>query len=754
MPNLIPFKYQLSIQGIDYTDAFAEGQFTITPYSEGTGFLLLQGQIALQKHNSNLDPRTNRDFFPGNQVVLTRNSGSELVPYFATTYIGKAYFDVEAQVCTIETVCWLSLLNKASNGKVGVCIEDQETGTPFATAVRDILLAAGIPLSSINVSNITGQLLETQQINEGDSLIGLAGALAYSQGFLLYQDTDGIIKAQADSRTAKLGTALIAQQSQLARYVQKSDASVLPPGKLLVEGNRLWPVKPSSAQFRSSESAGDFGLRQEIFERTYDRASRTATQEESVNEPIGNVTEVFGSTSQRLITSKSVTTEQYEAKPVPWTCDAPDEGRLISRFTNVLQPKAVALEEYLVLKAEVDGIDPQALALDIGIINAELQYETWEYAMPDNSPLCGTLLLNEFGETLASSNLPESLLLTGQYFVRRTFVKLEPRAAIFPLLADPILGRDPDLTNSQLVVNDFTRVPSEQSVDLWVLNPDGESWTRLSKQSIVEWRRSQRNVLAIRDAFKNSTGTIVNGSAYSYSLSAVLRKALTLVQVNSEIDRNTSPTEGGRFPSATRYGRTPYKITTKLQGVPETIGCREETLTLPDEVPLARVTEFANRALLREWGRSNAYLINSPDQLVPADAKPFGAWQVTETSTADIYTYEADGIALSITPTEAFYACVGLLAEREDGTTGTPTDDIWSTGLGVTSTLAFSDSITCAEVSQEGLFRVEDAGFLSFDDSLNTEQETELAALFGFTLSAGTETDGDAIASGTLVKVT
>lgn len=712
--NLTPFKHNITINGVDYTSAFNEGQFSTTPFTEGEGLILLTGQITLGQNDINLDPRSNRDLLPGVLVTITRNDGAESIPIFGHMYISGAQYDRQSDRGTITLACWLALTNAASRAEIGVCVEDPEDGVTMQSAIRTLLEAAGIPPANIDVSNITGTLLESKQINEGTSFVRCAGELAYSQGFTLYMSNAGIVSAQVSNvRDTKPSPVVAIQEIDLAQYVQKADATVSPFGKVRVNGNRLWPVRPRTALNRETFTNDTFGLVEEYFARTYDNDTRVATQTEQTVGPLGSVTTDFGGETLRLVLNNTTITETHELRPDPWSCDIADEGRMLTRITSTLAPQSVVLNEYLLLEAEIAEQDPRDAGPSIATTNSNYSEEFWEYSTPDNAPLCGTLLLDEFGDVLESENLPESLITTGIYFIKKTLTRFEPTGAIFPDIADPKLKRDPDIEGAELITNRFFLRPSESEETLWTLNPDGQTWLRVSKFKRAQWRHKPEAVRSIRDLLNNAGN-------YAYNLSSVLEAAVRLVDTVVEVDKNTTPQEPGRWPSTTRYGRTPYKIDACIEGVPAPIGSRVRNFNLPDETPLADVETNAATILFREWGRTNAYLINMAEESLPSNFVPFGNIQVTEVD-GNTYLYEADAINLSMVPNLAFYASIGLLIGKDDGSGNF--QDVWSAGCAWNTGMSMTDSWLIAEITDD--CTVIQPGWLTMTDSVTGELEVD-----------------------------
>lgn len=691
--NLSPFLYDLSINGASYISAMVEGQFNTSPEND-SGLFFLSGVITLAQHDLNLDPRTNFDLFPGNVVLITRNNTAEVVPIFGTMYVTQATFDTDIQDASLSLGCWLSLTNKASFDQTGVCISDVESGISKQQAITSLLTAAGIPLANIDVSAIPGTILENISVDRNTSFVQKAGEIAYSEGYALYQANDGVVKAQFIlDRVTKLGSAIAIDEELLVQYSMRPDATSIPPGKTKVRGNRLWPARARNDIYREELTAGEFGISFQTFLRQWDADARLGVQRDNLVGPLGAVTQQFGNEELLLNLSILNVSETYEPKPIGGTCTDPDEGRLLRRESIETRPRAYGAEEWLLIKAESDGVQPEDMWGTTSPMNNEQIIEDWEYNTPTNLPIVGHIALDESGNFINSEGLPENVLLDGQFYVRKIRTVYRPRAIIFPLIADGKLTRDPELEPATIFVNDFSPLfPAEREDTIWILNPDGETWTQVSKFSRSAWQQTQG---AIRNMLErlNSAET-----AYSYTLSTVVDSAIRLVEYRVVVDHNTSPSTPGRFPPRTRYGRTPWEICATMQGAPQAIGSRVDSKTVPDEVPLAKANDFAQMLLLREWGRANAFLINMADDSMPVDFSPLGNVSVTEFNTGAIYSYELDSINLAINRNEAFYAGIGLLIGIVDGT---EIINIWERGFDLTSGISISSTFQCSELVTE-----------------------------------------------------
>lgn len=694
--NLTPDKYSLTIGGEDWNDSWREANFSVSSFREGEGKLLLQGRIDVANNlesERNLDPRTNRSLYPGTSITI-KTSGGDNIPLFGQTYIQSAQLirDVKTTRCQIQVGCWLSLLNAVSGEDIAVCIRDFDEGESTQYVVRELLLISGIPSSNIDLTGLTGTVYELVQIDENESYINKASEICYSNGFVLFQDNDGVIKVK-NILDRGSGVGFQSDAVDMLEYQQKNDTTSLPPSKVNVLGNRLWPINSRRDSNLRTEELGEFSTVVTTLSKIHDSDNRTIITTEKTRQAIGNETTSYGDETRIRTTERRVVTEMYEAKPPDSDCKTPDEGRLLKRVTNIYKPRALFLESYY---TEFASYRDQELEDLFGIFStwlAERKTETWEYNMPINETI-----KNQVFDSPENSRLPEVFLQnSSQFFVRYKSVTRKPSAAIYPEIGNRKLNRDPSLENAELFTNYlFSRV-SEEKVIRWELNPDGATWTRREqvRQNRIEVQPEavQRFKLLKKTSFAQS-GSFV-GSAFAYRLGDVFSYATRLIVSKSSVEDNTSPQVPGRFPPNTTRGTTPYCFSVKIPGPTSPLSGRTKSITIPDTGDLNLALRFGDAALYREWGRSNAYLISWDDSKIPLNMEPLGPIIVTEEDGTD-YIYEADGINLSLTPKRAFYASVAPLVGRagEDDVVR----EIWSAGFAEESILNYSTTFRCSTV--------------------------------------------------------
>ena len=697
--NLTPDRYSLTIGGENWNAAWREANFSVSSFREGEGKLLLQGRIDVaneEGNNRNLDPRTNRSLYPGTEVKI-RTSGGDTIPLFGTLYIQSAELirDVKTTRCQIQVGCWLSLLNAVSGESIAVCIRDFDAGETTEYVVRELLLIAGIPASNIDLTGLTGTVYELVQIDDSESYINKAAEICYSNGFVLFQDNDGIIKVK-NILDRGSGVGFQAQAENMLEYQQKNDTTALPPSKINVLGNRLWPIESRRDTNNRTEELGEFSTIVTTFSKVHDSDARTIVTTEKTRQAIGNETTSFGEDTLTRIrtTERKVVSEFYEAKPPGSDCKTPDEGRLLKRVTSIYKPLALFLEPYYTEFAAYRDLELEDLG--DGIFStwlAERTTETWEYNMPSNETI-----KTEVFDSPSNSRLPEVFLQnSSQFFVRYKSVTTKPSAAIYPEIGNRKLNRDPSLEEGELFTSYlFSRV-SEEQIIRWELNSDGATWTRkeqLKRNRIeVQPEAVQRFKLLEKRSFA-LTGSFI-GSAFAYQLGEVFSYATRLVVSRSSIEDNTSPQIPGRFPPNTTRGTTPYCISVKIPGPTNPLSGRTKSITVPDTGDLDLALRFGDSALYREWGRSNAYLTSWDDSLIPLNMEPLGPIIITEEDGTD-FVYEADGINLSITPKRAFYASVAPLVGRAGD--DDVVREIWSAGFAEESVLNYTTTFRCASV--------------------------------------------------------
>lgn len=688
--NLTPQKYQLEINGEDWSTAWIEGNFSVSTFREGDGKLLLQGRIDVACETGqirDLDPRTNRSLYPGVEVKIKTDSGDN-IPLFGTLYIQSSQLISEnkGDRNQITVGCWLSLLNAISGEDIAVCISDFDIGETAQFVVQELLTIAGIPVGNIDLTGLTGTVYELVQIDDNDSYINKAAEICYSNGFVLYQDRNGIVKVKNILERGS-GVGFESFSNELLEYQQKNDTTSLPPNRINILGNRLWPIDSRRDTNSLSVETGEFSLVNTTYSKIHDSDNRIIVTTETIRQAIGNETTSFGNENEIRDTNKRIVTETFETKPIGSDCKSPDEGRMLKRVTSVYKPRALFLEPYYNEFAAYRNIDLPDVTGELSTWLSERTTETWEYNMPSNE-----IIKTEIFEDPSNTNLPEVFLQnSSQYFVRYTSTTTRPTAAIYPEIGNRKLNRDPSLESGELFTSYLASRVSEEKVIRWELNPDGSTWTKREQirrpRILFQPEVVQRFKLLERDS----------NLGYTYDLTQVFSYATRLVVFRQTIEDNTNPSIPGRFPPNTTRGTTPYCISVKLPGPTNPLSGRAKSYTIPDTGDLNLAKQFANVSLYREWGRSNSYLISWDDSKIPLDMEPLGPI-VAEESTGSRYVYEADGINLSITPKRAFYASVSPLIglEGDDDVVR----EIWSRGFSEQSILNYQTRFRCSSVNQ------------------------------------------------------
>jgi len=694
--NLTPDRYTLSINGEDWSTAWLEGNFSVSSFREGEGKLLLQGTIEVASEHGalrNLDPRVNRSLYPGVPVEI-KTSGGDTAPLFGTMYIQSSQLNVNEKSVRnqISVGCWLSLLNAVSGEDIAVCIRDFDAGETTAYVVEQLLLLAGIPLANIDLTGLTGTVYELVQIDDNESYINKAAEIVYSNGFVLFQDNDGIIKVKSILERGS-GVGFQSLATEMLEYQQKNDTTSLPPSKINVLGNRLWPINSRRDSNIRTIELGEFSVKTTTYSKIHNSDTRTIVVTEKARQAIGNVTTSFGDENRVRQTERTVITETYELKPEGSDCKTPDEGRLLKRVTSVYQPFALFLEPYYTQFASYREQELEDLFGVFSTWLAERKTETWEYNMPSNETIKG-----EIFDDVSNSSLPEVFLQeSSKFFVRYKSVTRKPSAAIYPEIGNRKLNRDPSLENGELFTSPlFSRV-SEEIITRWELNSDGSTWTKREQirrpRVSVQPDAVQRFRLLEKTSFAQ-TGNFIS-SAFAYSLVDVFSYATRLVVARSRIEDNTSPSIPGRFPPNTTRGTTPYCISVKIPGPTNPLSGRTKSITIPDTGDLNLAKRFGDAALYREWGRANSYLTSWDDSKTPLNMEPLGPL-VIEEEDGRTFVYEADGINLNITPKRAFFASVApLVGEEGDDDV---VREIWSAGFSEESVLNFQTTFRCSTV--------------------------------------------------------
>jgi len=318
----------------------------------------------------------------------------------------------------------LSLLNAISGEDIAVCVRDFDAGETTEYVVQELLLLAGIPLANIDLTGLTGTVFELVQIDENDSYINKAAEIAYSNGFVLYQDNDGIIKVK---NILELGAGVGFQTlaGEMLEYQQKNDTTALPPSKINVLGNRLWPINSRKDTNNVTLELGEFSPIRTTLSKVHNSDTRTIVTTEKIRQTIFNETTDYSVSPSIRTTERTVITETYELKPPGSDCKTPDEGRLLKRVTSVYQPFLLFLDAYYNEFASYRGLELIDLTGVSSTWLSERTTETWEYNMPRNETI-----KTQIFDSPSNSTLPEVFLQnSSQYFVAYRSITRKPTAA-------------------------------------------------------------------------------------------------------------------------------------------------------------------------------------------------------------------------------------------------------------------------------------------------------------------------------------
>lgn len=719
--NATPAIYNLLIAGADLTEFLSEAQFQLNDAQADTaGLALISGTLVLRASTDLLNPITNTLLSIGGAVKLVEASNQQEVAAFGTSFITGLSYAEQDFTLTIATACRLSLLNFASTAEIGLCVANPESGEPKNTAIANLLETAGVPSQLINVSNIPGSIFEPVLVQETQSFISTAGQLAISEGYALYQSTDGSIIAEQVllDRANKSTNALALLANELVRYESLPASSGLPPAKLKVTGNRLWPKNPRQVVETESESETGFGKRTETNTRSYNADARTAKETTKITEQIGVLTDLLDTTTAS-ISRTTVIDEKYEAKPNQLVaCDEPDEGRLLERVTTTKGTKAYWLLEFYQTKSAAfeDGQLNDFKFELLGTCVGEEITETWDYNTPDNPQICGSVNISQDGNITNSNNLPENFALKG-HSIQYTKTTRRVYGSVLPFTGNNKLGRSPDIEDAELLVFPTKLIDAEETKSTWRLNGDGESWNLESETTVISYAIRPQG---IQDLILKLDREEDN---YIYTLSQIAIQARRKAVANSTTLTHTNASGGGRFPSATRYGKTPYKLDVKINAGADAVKQRTGSRRLSDQTPIEKADTFAGVILSRLWGQAYGKLIAMPASvLLGSDLSLLKPCEVEEPS-GSLTCYELSGLSLSLTATQAVYASIGWLIGQKLGGSNAELTSVWANGIFATSTFVFADSTV--KLANTGDLIVAEPSSLQFDNVLADSEPLE-----------------------------
>lgn len=690
------------IDGLDVSELVINGSGQFPQFTEN-GLFVITGQITLgflHSFSESLDNRINPRWSKGKQIVIT--FGGDQAPIIGTTYIDGAEYDFRNRQLNITFTDVLGLNNNTSPGELGICLAVEAgdglspvSGTgnsQVAKAITSILARLNIPFDPISIELIPGVIWEQEYLDETESFITYIGSLAFSNGYYLYQDRFGVVKADSITNFKNQNLVFTGDGTTLPVYERINEIE-LPPDKVIATGQLGRYLKRADQEsvqnlysliFRTvsyeersdrivTKSALETIARPVTFEGFFPRVpiivgsffstisrfdlrsitSRNIFRETSINTALGDASPEFYPGDGRLVTNQEFESKDFENKSLEvgedsTNCVPNDPGRLLFRvFVSLENVKIlysdwfIERREYLTRLSQSNSTAlPPAILEDLidfdniyfGSTLGTAEFEAWDYNTPSNKNV---------------SCIEAQNPLEGEYFVKHRVSKYENITKAFPLSGARDLGSQ-SLTsripyNLEPLINLDAEIEVERLEENWNLNEDEKTWT----YKVVNYRLAYN---ASRNAIQTQINSLSNGDLSGVTLETEIEKiaqqAITLVPTSVRIDDRAALSEGSNFPREVDVAFKAFReeiIFTTNNSL-----AKNKVVTLGNNIESCEVAIELARALGNiEWSRSKGQTLGIPVNSISSfDIIPFSKVVVSDFLINEESNYALDGVSI------------------------------------------------------------------------------------------------------------
>lgn len=673
--NLTPRKLALTVDGVDYSDLVVSVEGGRSQV-QSNGLVITTGTVVLSDGIENgieLDNRYTQLWDRGGVVEIRDTTTGNRIAVLGYLLIDKAEYDEQAEELTLSLVCLLGFHNNIQPANIAVCVSlerpidpltGEEEPLPIDDGIRTLLEASGIPSTNIAFLNIPGTIKKDIYLTENESLLRVAGQLAYDNGYDLWMNQNGLIRTLDQRAHGETQSAARLKENLLA-YQRQGSSSQLPPTQLIIGGTRL--VQPlevvgNEGYTRISNSDVAYYDGRNGYYRTHDRVNRTINTFQFINGSPATAAPVGYDPAERPFTPGFTTLRTEEVDEVfeqptqdrdPENCLPIDEGRILSRTTVITELAGIFLEGYYTEEARLENeqrledaeaeatangeeFDPDSVDLvspaDLVPFNrpiSSIVTETWEYNTP---PVLDDV--TEFSAPIGSSleDIVAGVEADDAYSVVYTQEIREAQGAIFPGIADGTLGTE---NQGFIVFNPNSLVTTFFSSTRWTLAGNRKDWT---SQKRTLQTRVRVNPEAITSALENPSVPLIVRSSTIFGL------------VNTyefEVPRFTAPSFA-RFPPKEQPTPVPYEIRINVSE-PTVSGEIPRTYDLTDLTDNKQVG--AEVGFLRgkfDHYRYKASNITCDFAVLPDDTMPMDGFSVWDRARGRTEYYFIDALSVAI----------------------------------------------------------------------------------------------------------
>lgn len=568
-------------------------------------------------------PKISDSFTLGSQVRIICDGIPLQV--LGNIYVEHGAYDEREEYITLTCSCLLGIKNNSAPGDLGVCV-NLDVGVNAGTVTRSLLSRVNIP---VTIPFSGSRIREPVVLGPGESLVRKAGEICFANGYFLYEDAEGIVRARSYDLSGN--TMLALSKRDLVRANKNYDGDI-PPSVVTVDTGVIdYAEDEENYSLRDNTPTGFIDT---VY--TIDREARTITTEQyeysdrsAIPEDILGDQIVFGV----VLIRESFNVEQYEAKTngfnpsaSTWgNCIPLDEGRLLSREQWTNEIKGIALAEYYRIALAVDPAYTPSLT---ELVEKERTRQTFTYDVePESLPI----RINA-GSNSSSIKSDQSISNT----VTCTTLKFAPEGILMPFTGDPKLGR-PESTTTY-AGNPSAPVQIYYEKQTWQRAKTKRNWSYISKSYESE-------------VISNPQGINTAAQNPEVSISNVISAATRLKYIKTDRERQT--------PS---YQRFPIKLAPVVKPIQyyANFGLSPVKKRLSYSVDPLYSTPEAARRLVKQmgaiaWGRYGGWLIAGKAR----DVSPIGPLSNIR---VDNMVLAADSLSVTLNSREYFYGFRGILS--------------------------------------------------------------------------------------------
>lgn len=622
-----PKPLSVSVNGVNISHNVVDINGAYSPYNEGSGLVFITGEMIIGEVPGTyleLDDRLNSLWSLGNMVRVT--VAGQTAPIVGTTFIDSVQYSKRDRQLKIGLVCRLGLMNNANPGEIGACFRlGDKQKQPVGTAISELLGRIDVPVG-VGIIGMQGDLHEIKWLDQGESLVSLAGKLAQETGHFLFQNKEGQVESESIIQYRSQPSVGSFTETELPTY-DRLFSTELPPDQIKVQGDICDFAKELENKKSTTIVAVELGVQITTNSQEIDRVNRIITDITSVNMPRGTASPDLAPFDPSNIRNEKTETKSYYEKASrevgqnPDNCVPEDPGRLIRKVSRTVGWSKSIIPGWIIARKKAEEkyknkIGEAIFSDTTGLFKKSVE-DRWEYNLPKPK-----LLTNLSGNGGISSS--------GVNKVRHTRKTVETLGALLPALGNPYWGFKG--TSTYAVRDPYSQVVTEVFEEIWTLREDNNTWDyeTFTRQVLCRARPESVKEVEKDEKLQNKEGIL-----------------LGLVSTEATLENNQQYSTGGQWSQDVRVECCPFNLKRGL-AAPNPLA-KNKTYNLGNKLRNAQTALDIGTALGRlEWARYKGQnIVIGLSELSSLNIRPFSRVTVSGT------TYAMDGASIIIRPNEA-----------------------------------------------------------------------------------------------------